>query len=129
VKFLDCSGCPGDLLQYDSKKAVRIKDMKFLTPNLTSRLITTTFLLPKMSRQYNRGSDRPRKNNRNDSPTVALSKQLSWLLRHHLDESGLEVRTDGYVRLDELVRLHTMCKSNHIVNSSQVSSIHFSSDP
>ena len=46
-------------------------------------------------------------NRRNDSPTVALSKQLSWLLRHGLDKSGLEVRNDGYVRLDELVQAFT----------------------
>jgi len=81
--------------------------MKFLTP---VRLITARSLfLPRMSRPYNKtnnsGRGSSRNSRRNDSPTVALSKQLSWLLRHHLDDSGLQVRTDGYVRLDELVTL------------------------
>ena len=60
-----------------------------------------------MSRQYNNSNnastrDRGRRE-RNDSPTVVLSKSLSWLLRHGLEQSGLHVRNDGYVRLDELV--------------------------
>src|SRR5579859_6815029 len=60
---------------------------------------------PTMSRPYNRNNQggRPRRDNRNDNPTVALSKALSWLLRHNLDKSGLEARSDGYVRLDALV--------------------------
>jgi len=49
------------------------------------------------------GRQRQQNRSRNDSPTVALSKQLSWLLRHGLDKSGLTVRNDGYVTLDELV--------------------------
>jgi RNA:NAD 2'-phosphotransferase (TPT1/KptA family) len=81
--------------------------MKLLTP---VRCITSRpFILPRMSRPYNKvnnsGRGGARNGRRNDSPTVALSKQLSWLLRHHLDNSGLQVRTDGYVRLDELVPL------------------------
>lgn len=83
--------------------------MKFLSLRLPPRLTTTTtsLLLPQMSRQYNNNSgastrDRGRRE-RNDSPTVVLSKSLSWLLRHGLDQSGLDVRNDGYVRLDELV--------------------------
>jgi len=57
--------------------------------------ITTTSMSTSRRRQQNRP--------RNDSPSVALSKQLSWLLRHGLDQSGLAVRKDGYVSLDELV--------------------------
>jgi RNA:NAD 2'-phosphotransferase (TPT1/KptA family) len=60
-----------------------------------------------MSGQHNQRNnnlrDRPRQRRREDSPTVALSKQLSWLLRHGLEQSGLQVRTDGYVSLTELV--------------------------
>jgi 2'-phosphotransferase len=47
-------------------------------------------------RQQNRA---PREGGHN----IQLSKQLSWLLRHGLDKSGLNVRTDGYVGLDDLV--------------------------
>jgi hypothetical protein len=78
------------------------------------KLFTTTFsipsihrlpiLVPKMSRPYNKDkTNRSRQNNRNESPTVVLSKSLSWILRHGLDKSGLQARSDGYVRLDELV--------------------------
>jgi len=67
-----------------------------LTAATTStKHITTASMSTGRQRQQNRS--------RNDSPTVALSKQLSWLLRHGLDKSGLTVRNDGYVTLDELV--------------------------
>ena len=59
-----------------------------------------------MSGQHAQDGDvRKRRRVRDESPMVVLSKQLSWLLRHHLDTSGLEVRNDGYVRIDELVLL------------------------
>lgn len=82
------------------------------------RLIFTNFplhsriayILTRMfsSKPYTKDSaprDRRRRNNPNDSPSVALSKQLSWLLRHGLDKSGLPVRNDGYVQLDAVVAL------------------------
>jgi RNA:NAD 2'-phosphotransferase (TPT1/KptA family) len=79
-----------------------------------------------MSKPYNKDNhprDRSRRNNRNDSPTVALSKQLSWLLRHNIDKSGLQARSDGYVRLDELVRPYSLFVSL-VVKACQVSSIY-----
>lgn len=45
-----------------------------------------------------RGQDR-------DSPDVRISKTLSWLLRHGAQSEGLEIRTDGYVKVDDLVWL------------------------
>lgn len=68
---------------------------------------TRSFLLiPKMSQKHDRKGRKDhsrRENGPNKSSTVVLSKQLSWLLRHGLDKSGLEIRSDGYVRLDKLV--------------------------
>jgi RNA:NAD 2'-phosphotransferase (TPT1/KptA family) len=59
-----------------------------------------------MAGQGAKGGDvRKRRRVCDESPMVVLSKQLSWLLRHHLDTSGLEVRNDGYVRIAELVLL------------------------
>jgi RNA:NAD 2'-phosphotransferase (TPT1/KptA family) len=60
------------------------------------------FITTRMSTQ---GAHRnPRKNRpRNESHNVALSKKLSYYLRHGLDQAGLTARKDGYVRLDELV--------------------------
>ena len=79
--------------------------MKFLTP--IRFIAIRPLFFPQMSTPYSTSSDNSRggsrSNRRNDSPTVALSKQLSWLLRHHLDKSGLQVRTDGYVRVDDIV--------------------------
>src|SRR5271154_5692590 len=79
--------------------------MKFVTP--VHCITTTPLFLPRMSQPYNKvnssGRGGSHNNCRDDSPTVALSTQLSWLLRHHLDNSGLQVRRDGYVRLDEPV--------------------------
>ena len=39
-----------------------------------------------------------------DSPEVRISKTLSWLLRHGAQSDGLKMRTDGYVKVDDLVR-------------------------
>jgi 2'-phosphotransferase len=39
-----------------------------------------------------------------DSPDVRISKTLSWLLRHGAQDEGLKMRTDGYVKVDDLVR-------------------------
>ena len=39
-----------------------------------------------------------------DSPDVRISKTLSWLLRHGAQGEGLKMRTDGYVKVDDLVR-------------------------
>jgi 2'-phosphotransferase len=39
-----------------------------------------------------------------DSPEVRISKTLSWLLRHGAQDAGLKMRTDGYVKVDDLVR-------------------------
>ena len=38
-----------------------------------------------------------------DSPDVRISKTLSWLLRHGAQGEGLKMRTDGYVKVDDLV--------------------------
>lgn len=40
-----------------------------------------------------------------DSPEVRMSKTLSWVLRHGSQAEGLAMRPDGYVRVDDLVRL------------------------
>lgn len=49
-------------------------------------------------------SKRGRGGRANDSPEVRLSKSLSSILRHNAAKEGLEMRSDGYVRVDELVR-------------------------
>jgi RNA:NAD 2'-phosphotransferase (TPT1/KptA family) len=41
---------------------------------------------------------------RNEDPDVVLSKTLSNILRHNAHKEGLDMRPDGYVKLDELVR-------------------------
>ena len=40
-----------------------------------------------------------------DSDDVRISKTLSWLLRHGAQSQGLKIRTDGYVKVDDLVTL------------------------
>lgn len=40
-----------------------------------------------------------------DSPEVRASKTLSWLLRHGAASEGLEMRADGYVKVNDLVRI------------------------
>lgn len=40
-----------------------------------------------------------------DSPDVAASKTLSYILRHGAEKEGLHIRSDGLVRLDDIVSL------------------------
>src|ERR1700761_7517035 len=44
--------------------------------------------------------------NRSDNPEVRTSKFLSYLLRHGAEKEGLKMRSDGYVNVDDLVRIH-----------------------
>ena len=44
-----------------------------------------------------------------DSPDIRTSKTLSWLLRHGAQGEGLKMRTDGYVKVDDLVRCLSPC--------------------
>jgi len=50
------------------------------------------------------GPSKPR-GSRTDSPEVQLSKTLSYLLRHGAEKEGLPIRSDGYVKVEDLVRL------------------------
>jgi len=50
------------------------------------------------------GGDRGYK--RGDDPMVRLSKLLARVLRHRADDMGLNMRKDGYVRVQELVSLY-----------------------
>jgi 2'-phosphotransferase len=38
-----------------------------------------------------------------DSPDVAASKTLAYILRHGAEKEGLHIRSDGLVRLDDVV--------------------------
>ena len=40
-----------------------------------------------------------------ESPDVKISKALSYILRHGAAKEGLKMRPDGYVRVDDIVRL------------------------
>jgi RNA:NAD 2'-phosphotransferase (TPT1/KptA family) len=39
-----------------------------------------------------------------DGNEVQISKTMSWLLRHAADKESLNMRQDGYVRVQDLVR-------------------------
>ncbi|PPR03781.1 hypothetical protein CVT24_007523 [Panaeolus cyanescens] len=39
-----------------------------------------------------------------DSPDVRISKTLSYLLRHGAEKEGLKLRTDGYIKVDDLLQ-------------------------
>ena len=44
----------------------------------------------------------------NDSPEVRTSKTISWLLRHGAENEGLPMRSDGYVRVTDMVCTTTL---------------------
>jgi len=45
-----------------------------------------------------------RRGGRHTDPNVELSKTLSYILRHGAKNEGLAIRSDGYVKLDDLLR-------------------------
>lgn len=51
------------------------------------------------------GGGKPLRGFPKDSPEVRLSKTLSWLLRHGAKSEGLFMRSDGYVRVNDLLAL------------------------
>ena len=55
------------------------------------------------SRGGGKGGGKPLRGLPKDSPEVRLSKTLSWLLRHGAKSEGLFMRSDGYVRVNDLV--------------------------
>ncbi|KAH9471292.1 hypothetical protein Pst134EA_005196 [Puccinia striiformis f. sp. tritici] len=54
-----------------------------------------------------------------DSPDVTLSKTLSYILRHGAINEKLEIRADGFIRLDELLKRPKM-KNNTIEDIKRV---------
>jgi 2'-phosphotransferase len=51
------------------------------------------------------GGGKPLRGHPKDSSDVRLSKTLSWILRHGAKSEGLYMRPDGYMRVNDLVRL------------------------
>jgi hypothetical protein len=47
-----------------------------------------------------------------DSPDVRLSKSVSWILRHGAEQERLELRPDGYARVDDLVSMSATLGNN-----------------
>jgi len=52
-----------------------------------------------------RGGGKPLRGLPKDSPEIRLSKTLSWLLRHGAKSEGLFMRSDGYVRVNDILAL------------------------
>ncbi|KAF9027185.1 hypothetical protein CPC16_006647 [Podila verticillata] len=51
----------------------------------------------------NSSSSRNRNRPGSDSPTVQLSKALSWLLRHNAESQGIAIRADGFCLLSDVM--------------------------
>ncbi|KAF8921738.1 hypothetical protein BGZ58_003938, partial [Dissophora ornata] len=61
---------------------------------------------PSSNNNSNRGHNNNSNRNygpRTDSPTVRLSKALSWLLRHNAEAQGIAIRPDGYVKIQDVL--------------------------
>lgn len=52
---------------------------------------------------FHQTNPKRQKRERNDNPSVRLSKKLSSLLRHRAEDKGLPIRGDGFVNLSALV--------------------------
>ena len=56
------------------------------------------------SRGTGRGSYRRTSTKSTQSREVLISKACAYILRHGAEKEGLNMRRDGYVRVDDLVR-------------------------
>lgn len=54
-----------------------------------------------------------------DSPEVRLSKTLSWVLRHGAQQEGLAMRSDGFVRVHDLVSLPRFILPNQLTDAGR----------
>lgn len=68
-----------------------------------SLLATISPRITYMSSSRQRGKGRGAARGRNEDPEVQLSKTLSYILRHGAQREGLSMRSDGYVKLEDLV--------------------------
>ncbi|KAG8799243.1 hypothetical protein FRC16_005480 [Serendipita sp. 398] len=68
-------------------------------PLLLRRIHNSTVAMSSKGKGRGRGRGRP-----NESPDVQLSKTLSYILRHGAKGEGLEMRSDGYVKLEDLLK-------------------------
>ena len=57
-----------------------------------------------------------------DSPEVRLSKTVSWILRHGAVQEGLQLRPDGYARVQDLVSIATLRSSQTQLIPTKVAS-------
>lgn len=88
-----------------SKMEARIKmvfppaaNVRLSSRLLPARGVVDTVLHPRS--QHPTPMPRP-----NDSPDVAASKGLAYILRHGAEKEGLHIRSDGLVRLVDVVRI------------------------
>jgi len=58
----------------------------------------------------------------------AVSKKLSWILRHHAVELGLQMRPDGYVRVEDLLRLDLLKSFRPPITFEQIQRVVASND-
>lgn len=63
---------------------------------------------------------RPHRRDAPESREVQISKACSYILRHGVEKEGIKMRSDGYVKVDDLVRCLQMnrTRSHSPPNSS-----------
>ena len=54
----------------------------------------------------------------NDSPDVAASKTLAYLLRHGAEKESLHMRSDGYIKLSDVVSYSVPSNEDDVAHSS-----------
>jgi RNA:NAD 2'-phosphotransferase (TPT1/KptA family) len=54
------------------------------------------------------GGKKKRENREGNKDVVRISKNLSWVLRHGALELGLAMRSDGFVKVEDLLGLSSI---------------------
>ena len=119
------SGKPGQVTETEEidragiEPVMRLRGARAITHALKQTFLSFSYILPRNSPMSNLpkqkvsrpppsgGKGKPLRGFPKDSPEVRLSKTLSWLLRHGAKSEGLFMRSDGYVRVNDIVCSHS----------------------
>ena len=72
-----------------------------------------------MSKKPNNKHNKHNKDNNKDNKDVQLSKDLSFTLRHGAPKQGLKIRSDGFIKMSELLA-HPKYKSQTLENNTRI---------
>jgi len=79
-------------------RSIAIASLRFRNPEAMSSLDH-----PRSTSSLAKPSEKRAHRQNTDTPEIALSKKLSYILRHGAEKEHVPIRSDGYVKVSDLV--------------------------